>query len=278
MEPILTLETVSYRYEDTWAIQGIRLEIGARELVGILGPNGSGKSTLLKIMGGLLKPESGSVLYAGRPVAALKRRELAQKIAFVAQEHSFRFSFSVLEVVLMGRSPHLKRLQFESERDLEIALQALRTVDAERLATRSIHELSGGEKQRVLIARALAQDPEIILLDEPTAFLDIKYKMEIFELISSLVRDKHVSVVAVTHDIDLAALYCNRLVILENGRLFSAGTPAEVVTSEGISAAYDCRVLVDTNPATGAPRVSLVGRAGCRTGSPACVEAPSTAS
>lgn len=273
MEPILTLDDVSYRYEDTLALGGIRLEIGSRELVGILGPNGSGKSTLLKLMDGLLKPESGTVFFSGRPIGAFKRSELARRIAFVAQEQPFQFSFTVLEVVLMGRSPHLKRLQFESDRDIEIAMQALRTVDVERLADRSIHELSGGEKQRVLIARALAQEPEIILLDEPTAFLDIKYKMEIFELIASLVRDKQVSVVAVTHDIDLAALYCNRLIILENGRLFSAGAPAEVVTSEGISAAYSCRVLVDRNPATGAPRVSLVGRAENCAQSQTCAEA-----
>lgn len=261
MEAILTLDTVGYSYGTHRALEDIDLVVGARELVGILGPNGSGKSTLLKIMDGLLKPDKGRVALKGRPMGSFRRNALARRVAFVAQEHVFRFSFTVLEVVLMGRAPHLKRLQFEGERDLAIALQALKAMDAEQLADRSIHELSGGEKQRVLIARALAQEPEIILLDEPTAFLDIKYKMEIFELISSLVGQKEVSVVAVTHDIDLASLYCDRLIILEKGRLFSAGTPAEVVTSESISAAYDCRVMVDRNPATGAPRVSLVGRA-----------------
>ncbi len=175
----------------------------------------------------------------------------------VAQENHFRFSFSALEVVLMGRFPHLKRWQFEGERDLEVALNALSATHSLELAERSIHELSGGERQRVLIARALAQEAKIILLDEPTSFLDLKYKREIFRLISSLSRKKGLSVVVVSHDIDLAAQYCQRVMMLKDGSIFEMGEPDRVITASNIEAVYECPVLVDKNPATGRPRVSL---------------------
>ena len=160
----------------------------------------------------------------------------------------------------MGRFCHLTRLQFEGKRDIEIALLSLESMQALELAERSIHELSGGEKQRVLIARALAQEPEIILLDEPTSFLDIKFKREIYGLLSSLSQEKGLSVVVVSHEIDLAAQYCQRLAILRNGHLFKVGTPEEVITTSNIETVYDCPVLVDRNPATGSPRVNLVGK------------------
>ncbi|MFH1929973.1 MAG: ABC transporter ATP-binding protein [Pseudomonadota bacterium] len=261
MGQIMTLKNVGFTYGSLWALKGIHLDIPAGELVGILGPNGSGKSTLLKIMDGVLVPQEGEVQLKNRALSGFKRSALARKIALVAQETSFRFAFSVLEVVLMGRFPHLTRLQFEGKRDIEVALLALEAMHAVNLAERSIHELSGGEKQRVLIARALAQEPELILLDEPTSFLDIKFKREIYELISSLTSEKGLTVVVVSHDIDLAAQYCHQLVILKDGHLFSIGTPENVVTTSNIETVYDCPVLVDRNPATGSPRVNLVRKA-----------------
>jgi iron complex transport system ATP-binding protein len=258
VEPILTLKNVGFRYGQLWALKGINLRVEAGEILGILGPNGSGKSTLLKTMDGLLVPQEGEIFIHKRALTRLRRSSIAREVAMVAQENYFRFSFSTLEVVLMGRFPHLKRLQFEGERDLEVASEALKATHTLELSERSIHELSGGEKQRVLIARALAQEPRIILLDEPTSFLDLKYKRDIFQLISALSSDKGLSVVVVSHDIDLAAQYCHRLMMLKNGSVYEMGEPDKVITASNIEAVYDCPVLVDKNPATGRPRVTLL--------------------
>jgi iron complex transport system ATP-binding protein len=256
MEPILTLENVGFRYGQIQAIKGIDLQVNAGEILGILGPNGSGKSTLLKVMDGILVPQEGEILIEDSPLAAFGRSNLAREVAMVAQENHFRFSFSTLEVVLMGRFPHLKRLQFEGKRDMEVASDALRATHTLEFAERSIHELSGGEKQRVLIARALAQEPKVILLDEPTSFLDLKFKREIFQLISSLSLEKALSVVVVSHDIDLTSQYCRRVIMLKNGSIYEMGEPNDVITAPNIEAVYDCPVLVDRNPATGRPRVT----------------------
>jgi iron complex transport system ATP-binding protein len=256
MEPILTLKNVGYRYGQIQAIKGIDLQVYGGEILGVLGPNGSGKSTLLKVLDGILVPQEGEVLIEDSPFAAFGRSHLAREVAMVAQESHFRFSFSTLEVVLMGRFPHLKRLQFEGKRDMEVAMDALRATHTLEFAERYIHELSGGEKQRVLIARALAQEPRVILLDEPTSFLDLKFKREIFQLISSLSLEKGLSVVVVSHDIDLTSQYCRRVIMLKDGSIFKTGVPNEVITASNIEAVYDCPVLVDKNPATGRPRVT----------------------
>jgi iron complex transport system ATP-binding protein len=258
VEPILTLENIGHCYGNQRALAGIDLSLMDGEILGILGPNGSGKSTLLKVLDGLLTPMEGEIRIHGRLFRDLNRSELARDVAMVAQENYFRFSFTALEVVLMGRYPHLKRLQFESRKDLDVAHNALKATYALDLADRPIHELSGGERQRVLIARALAQEPKVILLDEPTSFLDLKFKREMFRLISSLSRDQGLSVVVVSHEIDLVAAYCSRLVMLKKGEVYTTGEPEAVVTAENIGAVYECPVTVDTNPRTGSPRVSVV--------------------
>lgn len=257
MEPILILKDVSFKYGNSWTLRGINLEMNGGELVGILGPNGSGKTTLLKIMDGILAPAGGEILVNGTELSGLGRKETARLIAMVSQENHFGFDFSALEVVLMGRFPHLGKLQFEGERDRKAALRALDATHTRSLSERSIHRLSGGEKQRVLIARALAQEPRLILLDEPTSFLDIKYKREIFQLISTLSVERGIAVVVVSHDLDLTAQYCQRLVLLKGGEIYQAGEPAAVITPSNIRTVYDCPVIVDTNPATGTPRISL---------------------
>ena len=211
----------------------------------------------LKVLDGVLPPQEGEVLIRDKALSRLRRPGVAREIAMVAQENHFRFAFSALEVVLMGRFPRLKRFQFEGERDLEVALKALKATGTTHLADRSIHELSGGEKQRVLIARALAQEPRVVLLDEPTSFLDLRYKGEIFQLISSLSRDEGLAVVLVSHDIDLAAHFCHRLVMLKQGSVFEIGDPDHVITADNIEAVYECPVVVDKNPVTGRPRVNL---------------------
>ncbi len=258
MEPILTLSNVGYCYGTKWAVRGVGLGLCPGEILGILGPNGSGKSTLLKIMDGVLPPTEGEIRIRDKSFHKLSRPQLAREVAMVAQENHFRFSFTSLEVVLMGRFAHLRRLQFEGRQDLEIARQSLQATHALDLAERSIHELSGGERQRVLIARALTQEPKVILLDEPTSFLDLKFKREIFRLISKLSQDKGLAVALVTHDIDLASQYCHRLIMLKNGEVYDEGDPETVITESNIKDVYECPVLVDVNPSSGRPRVNVV--------------------
>ena len=257
MEPILRLKKVGFRYGSSWAVRGVDLDVFPGEMLGMLGPNGSGKTTLLKLLDGMLLPHDGEVLVHGKSMVDLKRGEVAKVVAMVAQENFFRFDFSVLEVVLMGRFPHLGRLQFEKGKDLRIAVNALRATHSLELSGRSIHELSGGEKQRVLLARALTQEPGVILLDEPTSFLDLKYKKEIFDLIAGLTQEKGLAVVVVSHDIDLVSQYCHRIVMLKQGSVHLAGTPDQVIAAASIEEVYECAVLVDRNPVTGKPRVSL---------------------
>jgi iron complex transport system ATP-binding protein len=257
MEPILTLKKAGFRYGSSWAVRGVDLDVFPGEMLGMIGPNGSGKTTLLKLLDGMLLPHEGEVLVQGKSMVNLKRGDVAKVVAMVAQENFFRFSFSVLEVVLMGRFPHLGRLQFERDKDVRIAGNALRATHSLELSKRSIHELSGGEKQRVLLARALAQEPGVILLDEPTSFLDLKYKKEIFDLIAGLAQGKGLAVVVVSHDIDLVAQYCHRIVMLKQGSLHLAGTPVQVLGAASIEEVYECAVLVDKNPLTGKPRVSI---------------------
>ncbi|MBN1847680.1 MAG: ABC transporter ATP-binding protein [Deltaproteobacteria bacterium] len=258
MEPVLTLKHIGFRYELAWVLRSIDIQVHAGEILGILGPNGSGKSTLLNIMDGVLTPQEGEVRLNGHNLHDLNRSAIAKKVAMVSQENHFRFSFSTLEVVLMGRFPHLGRLQFEGKKDLDIARDALSATHAEDLAQRSIHELSGGERQRVLLARALAQEPLVILLDEPTSFLDLKFKREIFRLIAALSEERGVSVVVVSHDIDLLSQYCRHLVMLKQGSIFAEGKPEEVITTSNIETVYECPVMVDQNPVSGKPRINVV--------------------
>ncbi|MCP4681152.1 MAG: ABC transporter ATP-binding protein [Desulfobacterales bacterium] len=258
MDPVLSLKNVGYRYGQSWALRGIDLAVCPGEIWGILGPNGSGKSTFLKVVDGLLTPREGEVMLKDRPLSGYGRAGLAREVAMVAQENHFRFSFSALEVVLMARFSHLGLFQFEGQQDMEAANKALEVTHCLDLAERSINELSGGEKQRVLIARALAQEPKVILLDEPTSFLDLQYKREIFGLISSLTHNTGMSVLVVSHDIDLAAQYCDKMLMLKHGNIHSTGTPDEVISASDIETVYGCPVLVDRNPVTGTPRVSLI--------------------
>jgi len=258
MEPVLRLRGVGFDYGSTPVLRNLSLEVRQGELLGILGPNGSGKSTLLGLMDGILKPQQGDVEVQGVPLRNLGRGAIARKVAMVAQENQFRFSFSVMQVVLMGRFPHLKWLRPEGEQDLAVARGALEVTHCLGLADRPIHALSGGERQRVLIARALAQEPQAILLDEPTSFLDLKFKREIFRLIGRLSREQGLSVVVVSHDIDLVAQYCSRVLMLKDGTVFEVGEPHQVITAPNIEAVFDCPVRVESHPVTGRPRVSVL--------------------
>jgi iron complex transport system ATP-binding protein len=242
-------------------LDGVSLAVERGERFGILGPNGSGKSTLVRLLSRVLTPHRGRIRLDGRDLAAIPTRELARRIAVVPQETALDFPFSVMEVVLMGRAPHLGGFGFEGDRDVEAAERAMAEAGVEHLAGRSFHELSGGEKQRVVIARALAQEPELLLLDEPTTFLDIKHEVAIFDLLTDLSAERGITIVIVLHDLNLAALYCQRLAFLKEGRLLACGRTEDVLTYANVRATYDTEVYVGVNDLTGRLNVLPLGRA-----------------
>ena len=249
--PILCCENVSFTYEAIEALRDVSLEVNTGEVFGLLGPNGSGKSTLVRLMSRVARPLTGQIFLARRALPTYEREALARQIAVVPQEPRLELPFSVLEVVLMGRSPYLKRFGFEQAHDLAIAQQAMEYTGVSALANREIHELSGGERQRVILARALAQEPQLLLLDEPTAFLDIKHQVEVYDLLKRLSRQNGLTVVAILHDLNLAALYCDRLALLKAGKVFACGRPEQVLTYSNIKAVYDTEVYIGLNDITG---------------------------
>lgn len=255
---ILQALDVGFRYSDQWVLKNISFEAGKGEIIGIIGPNGSGKTTLLKVIDGILFPQKGDVQIQGRSIRQIKRHVLARLVAVVPQETYMIFPFRVAEVVLMGRYPHLGRLVFEGKRDYQIARNAMEKTDILSFADRKVHQLSGGERQRVWIARALAQEPQIMLLDESTAFLDIRHQVTFFELIKSINKKEGLAVIVVTHDINLAAQYADRIILLNRGRIYEMGVPENVITESNITQVYETDVIVDKNPVTAKPRVTLL--------------------
>ena len=255
--PILQIKDIGFGYEKKRVLSRVSFDAKKGEIIGIIGPNGSGKTTLLKIIDGLLFPQEGEILVEGENLRQKNRKELARIIAFVPQEFSLVFPFSVQEIVMMGRYPHLSNLRFEGNDDYRIVREAMEMTDTLHLSERMIHHISGGERQRVLIARALAQKPRIMLLDEATAFLDIKHQIALFELIKKLNKLQDLTVIVVTHDINLAGQYTDRIILLQDGKIHSIGTPELVITEDNINEVYEADVLVDKNPRTGAPRVTL---------------------
>jgi iron complex transport system ATP-binding protein len=254
----LVIQDIVVHYGSVPALEGVSFEVRAGDLVGVIGPNGAGKSTLLKAIARVLRPQRGCVLLDDADVFERDTREVARSMAVVPQSTPISFDFTALEVVLMGRSPHLGRFQTESERDLTVARRAMERTDCAYLAHRPITQVSGGEKQRVIIAKALAQEPSILLLDEPTMALDINHQVEILSLVRDLNRTEGVTVLAVLHDLNLASQYCDYLVALRGGELFRIGTPDEVITPESIRALYGADVLVQPHPTSARPQVMLL--------------------
>jgi len=250
-------------YGERPVLHAISFEVDAGEMLAVVGPNGAGKSTLLRILGGSLVPWEGTVDVFGHPLVEMDRRAISRIFAAVAQENSVAFRFTVLEVVLMGRAPHLGSLHFETPHDIEIARAALDRFDLIALATRPIQELSGGERKRVFLARALAQEPRIALLDEPTAFLDMRHVAEIFTRFRELCTERGMAVVATLHDLNAAALYADRVLLMKDGIAVATGTPEEVLTAGNLQRVYETDIYVGRNPATGALAI-LPGGAGGR--------------
>ncbi len=260
MPSIIRMESVDFRYPERQIFSGLSLSLERGEVLGLIGPNSSGKTTLLKLMDGLLQPQGGRILLEERNLEQIPRARVARTIAVVPQAMEVPFSFTVGEIVLMGRAPYLTRFGWEKQKDLDVAHEAMALTDVAGLGERTFWELSQGEKQRVLIARALAQEPRVVLLDEPTSHLDINHQVEINELIRGLNLQKGLSVLHISHDLNLAAEYCHRIVLLHQGSVFSAGVPSEVITEENIRRVYETKVLVEKNPLSGAPRITPLGK------------------
>ncbi|MFH1397352.1 MAG: ABC transporter ATP-binding protein [Candidatus Omnitrophota bacterium] len=258
MENLLTLNNLRGGYHKQEIIRGISLEISKGDFLGIIGPNGSGKTTLLRLMSRALKPQAGKILLKGEDISFLDLKQFCCQVAFVSQDALINFSFSVFEIVLMGRIPHLKRLQTETKNDLRIAELALIMTDTVHLKDKMINELSSGERQRVLIARALAQEPVLLFLDEPTAHLDIGHQVQILDLLRRLNRNENLTIIMVLHDLNLAGEYCNRVVLLDNGQVFQEGVPEQVLTYQNIEKVYKTVVVVNKNPINSKPYVLLV--------------------
>lgn len=243
----LQVEHLSFSYqEEKKIIDDIHLHVKKGELVGIIGPNGSGKSTILKNIYRALKPDSGAVFLDGEAIYKMSSKKTAKKLGVVGQENSIPFDFSVGEIVAMGRSPHKKLLEGETEEDKKIVVNALKQVNLEHMIYKNYMHLSGGEKQRVIIARVLAQQTEFLLLDEPTNHLDIHHQLQIFDLIKEL----GVTVLSAIHDLNIAALYCDRLYIVKDGKIVAFGTPVEVLTKEIILQVFDIHTDVIIHPLT----------------------------
>ena len=255
---MIEVDSIFFRYHQDWVLQDVSFQMRKGEFVGVIGPNGSGKTTLLKIFYRLLSPQQGEVFFDRLSLKKMSRGEIAKKIAVVAQETYPAFPFRVIEMVLMGRSPYLGHLMFESPKDLEIAKRAMEWTEILPISQRPMDELSGGERKRVYIARALAQEPEVILLDEPTTNLDIHHQVESLDLVLSLNREKGLTILMASHDLNLASEYSDRLILLQHGSIFHMGPPEEVMTQGNIEKVYGCQVWVDRNPVSGMPRVSLL--------------------
>lgn len=250
----LEVKNLCYSYGDGDALKGIDLEVEDGEFVGLIGPNGSGKSTALKNIYRGLKPDSGSILLDGEDLLTMPFKKSALKMAVVGQENEVPFDFMVEEIVAMGRSPHKKLFEIDNEDDKYMVHHALEHLGMENMAKKNYLHLSGGEKQRVLIARAVAQESDFYILDEPTNHLDISYQMQIFDFIRRL----NVTVLSAIHDLNMAALYCDRLYVLKNGEIVLSGTPEEVLTEENIMNVYGVRSSVTTNPITGKVSITFL--------------------
>jgi iron complex transport system ATP-binding protein len=251
----LAVVEVSAGYGSRGVLHNVSFTLQRGEMLAIVGPNGAGKSTLLRVASGCLRPSHGSIELLQRPLAAYDRRELARVLATVAQENPIAFRFTVLEIVLMGRAPHLGAFRWETRQDLAAALSAMERFDLLPLADRPIDELSGGERKRVFLARALAQQPRVMLLDEPAAFLDLRHVVDIFRQFRELCAHSGIAIAATMHDLNAAASFADRLLLLSGGHKLALGPPDEVLTVRNLERVYGVQVQIGRNPANGAPVV-----------------------
>ncbi len=260
---IIDIKDLSFTYSNKaevndYVLKDINLSISEKQFVSIHGPNGSGKTTLLKLITGILKPRKGSVELFNQPVESYKPRELARQIAFVSQRADSVFAYSVYEIVAMGRTPYLNIIGIESETDSALINETLEMMELKHLADKCINSVSGGEAQRAFIARALVQEPEIIILDEPSSHLDLKHQVEIYDILSRLNKENNKTIITVSHDLNLSGIYSERAVFMKGGEIYMDGNINELYSRENISEVFgvDCNVIYD-DEADSVPHIFL---------------------
>lgn len=246
---------IALAYGPRMVLVDLSLDIGAGEFFIIIGPNGAGKSTLLRALAATVAIDAGRIRIFGRPQESFSRREYARTAALVSQDLAIDFPFTVADTVLMGRSPHMGLLGLEKKEDHTIAHEAMAATNTLHLAGRTLNQLSGGERQRVIIARAICQQPRLLFLDEPTAALDLAHQIRIMDLLERLRQDKEITICMISHDINLAAMYASRLLLLHQGRIAALGAPSDVLRRELLEKSYACPLLVDDNPLCASRRV-----------------------
>ncbi|HOP08593.1 MAG TPA: heme ABC transporter ATP-binding protein [Candidatus Methanofastidiosa archaeon] len=254
----LNVESLYFGYFKKNILKDVSFTAKSGEVMGIVGPNGSGKTTLLKCIRKALTPRQGSIMLDGEDIMEWDRTKIAKYFGVVPQNTNITFPFTVLEIVMMGRIPHLKRMQGEGEDDVYVAKKAMSLTAIEHLYYRYVNNLSGGEVQRVIIARALAQEPKILLLDEPTSNLDINHQFETMKLIRKLAKDEDMIVVIISHDLNLSMRYCDNLILLHDGEVFSSGRPVDVLTKENIRKVYGVEAQIDFNTAIDSNQITLI--------------------
>ena len=258
--PAIGAQGLFYEVEAETLLDGVDLHADRGQLVGLIGPNGAGKSTLLRAISGMLRYRGGTVCLDGADLNAISAKDVAARLALVPQIAPYTHGFTALELVLMGRYPHLGPFQIEGREDDRIAKDAMRLTEIEQFADRTLDTLSGGERQRVFLARALAQQPRILLLDEPTSNLDVFHQIKVLDLVRQLV-DDGLTAVAAIHDLNMAARYCDRLVLLSEGRVLADGPPEDVLSPEIVESAFGVKSAVYRDPVTGSLAISLIGPA-----------------
>ncbi len=254
---MLSIQNIDAGYGDEPVLHGVSLDVADGEFVGLIGPNGCGKTTLLRVISGVLPVQAGRVMMDADDIAHIDRRRLARTMACLSQDLSLDLAFTVRDVAMMGRAPHLGKFAQESPEDREIVEAKMKLADVAHLGDRPITEISGGERQRAFIAMCLAQQPRVFLLDEPTSHLDVGHQLAILDLIRGLNRDTGMTVVAVFHDLNLAAEYCDRLLVLTDGRAEATGTPDDTLTADMIRRIYGANVVAEKNPVSGKPHIVI---------------------
>ena len=270
--PALEVRQLSFQYgsvrshssgdRSAWVINGMEFTVRQGEIVGVIGPNGSGKSSLLKLLAKLVRPQEGIIQLFGAELGALSRESISRQVAYMPQDLSSDFQFSVLDMVLMGRFPYRRGglwnlVGWERREDLAVAEEAMSQTNVTHMANRMVDTLSAGERQRVLLARALAQVPRVLMLDEPTAHLDLNHQLEVCRILQRVHEQLQMTVLLVSHDINLASQYCDRILVMKQGAVVCIGPPQDVIHPRVLTEVYGCQVLVDAHPDTGLPRVSL---------------------
>jgi cobalamin transport system ATP-binding protein len=258
MNHILDTNSISLIFNDKSILSNISFQVSAGEFFVIIGPNGAGKTSLLKILSGLQKAQQGTVAIKGKNINGYTRRNLSQILAIVPQQIEVGFPFTVADTVIMGRTPHLGILGMESKKDFDIAEEAMNFTEVSHLKDRKLFQLSGGELQRVIIARAICQQPEIILLDEPTTALDPSHQLKIMDLMERFRSQNNTTIIMVSHDLNLASMYGDRLLLLKEGRVIQTGNPKKVLNKSLLEESYGCRMMVDENPLGQVARVTPI--------------------